>query len=353
MVDTENPDLTCPGDKTYACEAPAPSTDYTSFLAAGGSASDNCGLNVASFALVSEVTSGDPDSVTITRIYRIEDNCGNEATCEQVLTVEAVNIVTWVYLEGSAISIAGTETYTIPMRTSLNTLKVLPGQTYKKTFGGNVYTPPGQPYSGAPWNYGGNEGAYYDSHNIAIPGTANYPSTVVDWILVSLREDADGAALCTKAALLHNDGHVEFVSGGFDCCDINYDSSYFVVIEHRNHLIVMSKDSIPIINGNVTYDFRYTDSYVNDPFGFGFVGQKELLPNYPGVYGMFTGNGNQTQNINSDTDINLDDRTYWEGQNSTAGQYRNADFNMNADCNANDRTTLEFNLGQFSTVPRN
>jgi hypothetical protein len=297
---------------------------------------------------VSDVLSGN----TVIRTYRIADLCGNPATCQQIITIDDINVVTWVYLEGSVINPAGPQTYTLPMRTSLNNLKVLPGQTYQSFFSGTVYTPPGQPYSGAPWFYNGNEGAYYDSYGNPTPGTANYPPTVVDWILVSLREIPDGPAVCRKAALLHNDGHVEFVNGGFSCCDLERNESYYIVIEHRHHLVIMSPQPVPVINGILTYDFRNAQSYIDDPFGFGGVGQKELLPNLPGVFAMFTGNGYQIE-PSASASINFDDRIIWGNQNGVAGRYRNGDFNMNGDVNYNDRIAWEFNNGKDTTVPIN
>jgi len=93
-------------------------------------------------------------------------------------------------------------------------LGVLPGQTYENLLlGTTTYTPAGQPYSIAPWNYPGTEGSLFDSGGNVANGKAGYPSTVVDWVLVSLRDkpDATGVTLCQAAALLHKDGHIEFV----------------------------------------------------------------------------------------------------------------------------------------------
>jgi hypothetical protein len=278
---------------------------------------------------------------------------GNENAVPCSVENYQIELVTWVYLEGAMIIPSGIKAYAQPMRTSLNDLRVLPGQACINIMGDTVYTPAGQPYSGNPWYYNGNEGDLYDSYGDPTPGTANYPSTVVDWVLVSLRYAPDGETVCQKAALLHNDGHVEFVDGGFSCDELeNYDS-YYVVIEHRNHLIVMSDQSIEVLNGTITCDFRNDQSYIYDPLGFGGVGQIELLPELPGVYAMYSGNGCQGLCVISATDLNYDDRSYWECQNTTLGQYSNADYNLNGDCNYNDRIIWEFNNCIFTTVPRN
>ncbi len=84
------PTMSCPGDLTAVCsidEQPV-YTDYASFVGAGGSASDNCGLNESSFDLQSEVSDGNTCPETITRTYYIEDNCGNGVTCEQIIVID-------------------------------------------------------------------------------------------------------------------------------------------------------------------------------------------------------------------------------------------------------------------------
>lgn len=262
------------------------------------------------------------------------------------LTVEA-----WVYLEGGAIFADGSDNYALPMRTTLNDLRLLPGQTYDDAFLGTSYTPAAQPYSAAPWNYTGLEGDLYDSQADPNFADADYPATVVDWVLVSLRTDPDGigGSLCQAAALLHNDGRIEFVEG-FDCCDLDLTATYYLVVEHRNHLIVMSHEPLSVVDGTLTYDFRQQQSYIFDEFNFGtFSGQKEILP---GVFAMHAGNGNQTQTTSSDTDVNFDDRTFWESENGIIAKYRFGDYNLNGDTNFNDRRVWELNNGKFTSVPR-
>jgi hypothetical protein len=266
-----------------------------------------------------------------------------------------VQIEAWVYLEGSAVDAGGSASYNLPMRTDLNNLRILPGQTMVDEWLGNYTTPKGQPYNKSPWYYFGNEGDSFDSGGDPTKADAGYPATVTDWVLVSLRDTPEGTGgpLCRKAALLHNDGHIQFLNGGFDCCTLDMNKKYYLVVEHRNHLIVMSHEPISIVNGKVSYDFRIQQSYVLVDGGWGtdaYARQKEILP---GKFAMFAGNGKQDETSNSDTDINFDDRTYWEMQNGVFGRYLNGDYNMNGDCNFNDRILWEFNNGKFTSVPRN
>jgi hypothetical protein len=238
------------------------------------------------------------------------------------------------------------------MRTDLNNNSLLPGQCYADPFfGTTVNSPVGQPYSLPPWNYHGTEGSLFDSGGNPANGKAGYATTVVDWVLVSLRDkaDASGVTLCQAAALLHNDGRVEFTGNGLTCCNLDLGVSYYLVIEHRNHLIIMS-NALPVVNGKIACDFRIAQSYIDDSMFPGlYAGQKPILN---GRYVMYSTNGNQISGSRADTDINTEDRTWWELQNGTSGLYRSGDYNMTGDCNSNDRLLWEKNNGKFTSVPR-
>lgn len=278
--------------------------------------------------------------------------CLHEWICAEGEGEPCVEIHTWVYLEGAAIDPGGSVAYSIPMHTTLNDLRILPGQTYEDLFLGTVYSPPGQPYSVAPWFYNGSEGDLYDSGGDPLNGDAGYPSTVVDWVLVSLRETADGAGgpVCQAAALLHKDGAVEFVGGSMPCCGAELTGPYYLVIEHHNHLIVMSDEPVAIVDNTLTYDFRDRQSYIDDPFGFGAAQQKEILP---GVYAMYCGNGDQASGENEDTDLTSNDQGLWSTQNGSFGLYGFGDYIMNGDVNSNDLIPWELNNGKSTSVPRN
>lgn len=344
----------CPANLTLTC---ASNINYVALInswIATATASDACdanpvittnydGMSVPSFSC----SEGLPITFTAT------DACGNTATCTALVTKPCFNLETWVYLEGAAANPSGGSSYTLPMRTTLNDLRLLPGQLSVDPFLGNHYSPPGQPYSAAPWLYPGTEGAMFDSGNNPLFANAGYPSTVVDWVLVSLRSDSAGTGgpVCQAAALLHKDGTIQFVQP-LTCCGVNENNQYFVVIEHRNHLIVMSQVKQPFINHKLSFDFRFQQSY-EDPFFAGlnlFARQKEIIS---GKFAMYAGNGMQTLTFFSDTDINFDDRSFWESQNGQIGSYRIGDYNLNGDTNFNDRITWERNNGKFTSVPRN
>ncbi|MGB4849651.1 MAG: hypothetical protein WBP41_17130, partial [Saprospiraceae bacterium] len=354
VEDNTAPVIHCPDDLVLNCDANSNYLALINAWLATATASDLCDANVmitTNYDGMSIPAFSCQGGLVIT--FTATDDCGNTSTCTSTITKPCFNVETWVYLEGSATNPNGLPSYTIPMRTSLNTLRLLPGQTLFDPFLGIKYTPPGQPYSIAPWNYPGMEGSLFDSGGNPNFGDAGYPSTVTDWVLVSLRSDSAGTGgpVCQAAALLHNDGRIQFVEP-LDCCSVNESNPYYLVIEHRNHLLVMSDHILSFTGHKLIYDFRHQQSW-EDPIFAGlnlFARQKEIIP---GTFAMYAGNGNQTPSFNADTDLNFDDRSYWESQNGQVGQYRIGDYNLNGDTNFNDRITWERNNGKFTSVPRN
>ena len=77
-----------PGNLTAQCTAPAVYADYAAFVAAGGSASDNCGIDTSSFAHVGDASDNNSCPEVITRTYRIADNCGNTVDYVQTITID-------------------------------------------------------------------------------------------------------------------------------------------------------------------------------------------------------------------------------------------------------------------------
>ncbi|PWH81402.1 hypothetical protein DIS18_14835 [Algibacter marinivivus] len=312
----------------------------------------NCGSSTATTTLAPgesmtctatyTITQADIDNGSVVNVATADSDETGPITATETVLYECVDFNFFVYLEGSLIE-PQTGAYNTPMRTTLNDSRLLPGQ-YSVDILGNVYTAPlgdtGQAYSIAPWNYSGTEGASYDSGQNASNADANYPSAIVDWVLVSLRTDPnDGSqAICQKAGLLYSDGHIEFPSG--DCCQIDASESYYVVIEHRNHLIVMSADPVSVVNGELTYDFRNEESYIATALGL-FVGQKEVST---GVYAMYSGNGDQTSSSNEDTDITSVDYSKWLNNGSKTRTYNLVDYNMDGEV-----SVLDFELWQANS----
>jgi hypothetical protein len=256
-----------------------------------------------------EVTSG---AVFIPLNYGIENYCNCTRLDVKVLMEGPMNLNTGV------------------MGTILNQRGLLPGQIPIGLFG--VPTPTGQPYNMAPWYYVGNE------------TITHYDSTVVDWVLVTVRSDSASAdsVVTRKAGLLHQDGHVDFVD---NCWSLPFGKRYFVVIEHRNHMGVMSPSGQLLLRGGVIrHDFTQFNGYiVVNPNS---TGQKLL----GGKWTMLACDGKKNTYTNN-FDINFLDAQYWKAQSGIFDAYRDSDFNLDADVNFFDSLLWKRNNGQYSGVP--
>ncbi|MDP5140524.1 MAG: hypothetical protein NWP83_08645 [Spirosomaceae bacterium] len=211
------------------------------------------------------------------------------------------------------------------MSTRYNSQGLLPGQTPVSQFG--VPTPAGQPYNRSPWNYSGSE------------NVVNYEPTVVGWLLVSVKNQGN-TILYQTAALLHADTHVEFIK---DFPELDTTVTYFLQVDHRNHLGVMSATMLPVTNGKIKYNFTASDSYIkpNTPaFGQKLIGTK---------YAMFVGDIDKSSPAQH-YDINFADITKLRNNVGLFEQYLDADLNLDADINFNDLIIWRANSGKFSSI---
>jgi hypothetical protein len=214
------------------------------------------------------------------------------------------------------------------MSTVLNQRGLLPGQVPIGDYG--VASPAGQPFNTAPWNYTGTETA------------SSYASTVVDWVLVSLRTGTTlNTTVFRQAGLLHSNGSISFSN---PCLSVP-NGLYHVVIEHRNHTGVMSPSQVSIVGGTLSFDFTLAESYIlNNPPSFG----QKLLSN--GKYVMMAGDGKKNDFVNN-YDINFNDSLMWKLFSGIFDQYQMADFNLDADVNFADNVLWKSNNGKYSAVP--
>ena len=272
--------------------------------------------------LESNIADLDGDGVVDQQDVENANDCvPNSNDCTPVFN--CVNIQASVWLEGAYESGS--------MHTKLNDLGYLPGQPPSTFFG--LATAAGQPYDASPWNYNGAEGN----------GMSNYAATVTDWVLVSLRTDiSKSSEVCTRAGLLHSNGTIELIQTA-NCCQLDITKSYYIVIEHRNHLIVMAHQKQPVTGGAITYDFRTQQSY-KGLLGFG---QKQI----GGAYVMYAGNGFQST-TNDLLNIISNDKNEWLNENGEHSSYYFYDFDLNGDTNVQDKNLWLNNNGVFSDVPR-
>jgi len=271
----------------------------------------------------------------------IQTPCG-EATSNEVLILaeicetECVDIELGVYLEGAY------EPEEEEMSTALNTDRnLLPGQ--RPPGASEPVTPAGQPYAIAPWNYDGLEGLDFDEDA--------YAKDVVDWILISFRDSITAdTEIAQTAALLLKDGEVDFVNTCVLPLDLEIDSVY-IVIEHRNHMGIMSRNLVPIEDESLSYDFRVQNSY-QGPSGSGsgqvYIGENG---NDDQVWVMFAGDGDQLADIQS-YEISGFDKIIWFNDNGKFGLYLPSDYNLDGDVSSPDKIFWDRNNGVSSRVPK-
>ncbi len=271
------------------------------------------------------------------------------ATATVYLTVypdPCVSIELRVFLEGSLFEYGSTSSYDTVMRANLSIDRsVLPGQTPTNPLVSP--TPAGHPYAEYPWAYLGNEGDGWTDLDYENVVRDNDNKEVIDWVYVSFRWDiGKPTEFANAAALLLEDGTVVFVGE----CYVNRSlkDPFYILVEHRNHLGIMSQYPLNISNGKVIYDFTTQDSYRDLPNPTGF-GQKEVRP---GVFAMFAGDCAQENDVFS-YDITGADKILWSQQNGNFDQYLPTDLNLNGDVNGNDKIIWNNNNGISSRVPKN
>jgi len=267
-------------------------------------------------------------------IYQICDITGHcsWATVYLVILEETcINLQLKVNLEGAMSDKNGN--YLSSMRTDLNTGRsILPGQIPINPL--VPPTPPGQPYNYFPFNYTGSvsENAF----------SGPYDPDVVDWILVSLRSDIMPASEFKRVAgLVYKDGTVLFIENSI--VTSKDPNQIYVVIEHRNHLGMMTPGPIKLTDNNLFWDFTTQNSYTG-----GGNGQKRITQ---GVWAMIAGDCDQTTDSPS-YDINGFDYILWRNNNGFFDRYTSADINMDGDCANADKLIRNNNNGISSAVQR-
>ena len=148
--------------------------------------------------------------------------------------------------------------------------------------------PLNQTYNLSPWNYPG------------VESVTALPDSIVDWVLVELRDKDDNTlSLERRAGLLSKSGIVldTNMTTGLHFSVAENTDSFYVVIWHRNHMPVMSGLPVAVPNLGGPYDFTEvieTQPYKhNDPLS----AELELNPPGSGRYGMIAGDINADKQL--------------------------------------------------------
>ena len=180
----------------------------------------------------------------------------------------------------------------------------------------------------------------YDSEDIgSLPDVT--PKYIVDWIYIQLRLTYNGSIEKAANAFLLDDGSIVDINGNgsfpfYYTTGVNY----YVVLSHRNHLKIMTQNSMIFTdNSDDPPDIDLT----NSANVYGTFSVKELETD---ISGLYSGDADQ------DGQIFPNDRNdYWRIQSGQSG-YKDADFDLDGDVFPNDLNDFwRINCGISSKVP--
>ncbi len=170
--------------------------------------------------------------------------------------------------------------------------------------------PSTHPYSGSPWYYGELEPYWVPSAN------------AVDWILVSIVDTVGVDSVVSRSAVplrADSTARVQFLKPP--------PGHYFVVVDHRNHIAVMSDTLVDMTGYYARHDFTTGHAYGNS------TPQKVIVSGQETVYAMFGADAEV------DCLVTALDFTKWLAA-TTAGAagYQSTDFNFDAQVTVLDFT---------------
>ena len=177
-----------------------------------------------------------------------------------------------------------------------------------------------QPYNRPPWGYLGIE---------KLDSTNQIPAETVDWILIELRDGIDNNQIIERrVALLQSDGSVvgidtvtnTIVNEGVPFYNIQVNIPYYIVVRHRNHLAIMSEQTVTIPNIEA-YDYTIPTNIMGE-------GQVSNLGN--GNWGMCAGD------FNSDGVITVADNNLYASQAALLNMYVDGDCNLDKNVTVHD-----------------
>ncbi len=187
--------------------------------------------------------------------------------------------------------------------------------------------PTTQPYDNAPFNYFGTE-------SITV-----IPSNIVDWILLELRDPNDkDVVLYQGAYLLREDGQV-LTSDGSEVLPLPdmAAGSYYVSVDHLNHIPIVSSAAHLISTDNNVYDFTIGDSQAMGDGQLKDIEGQSFMNS-----GDFDGNGL----------INNEDYNLWKTNSASLNIYSSSDADGNGIINSIDYNFWKKNRSKIGLITR-
>jgi hypothetical protein len=234
--------------------------------------------------------------------------------------------------------------------------------------------PIAQPYSVAFNNFFNRTGSVYDGSagvNETVPNSgvfdvAGTNDDIVDWVFISLQNEATPATrLQTRAALVQRDGDiVEYDAGTATYVPvkmpIDADGNYHLVIGHRNHLPIRTPVS-QLLQDNVTFAYNFTTAQAQAYQDVAVVTNAAMQNLGGGVFGMWAGNANPGSSssvaIRASGGPAINDYLYLintalggDVTNILSNVYNTADMNMNSSVRASGGPAINDYLFLINTI---
>ncbi|WP_418511578.1 malectin domain-containing carbohydrate-binding protein [Corallibacter sp.] len=227
--DTEAPIITCP---EAISETISSSETHANITIVEPSASDNCATDISYSGERSDLLPiTDPYPIGETTItWTATDASGNTSlSCDQTITVTSLDpiiLLPKAYLQGASLyPNTGEEAL---MRDDLRISGLIPTTSpYSdmKTCSSGVFTTTGT-------------------------------NAIVDWVWVELRDATDNTIVIdSQSALIQRDGDIVDADGTSALNFLQAANSYYVVVNHRNHLGVMTATTLALSNTPTVVDF--------------------------------------------------------------------------------------------------
>ena len=195
-----------------------------------------------------------------------------------------------------------------------------PFNSLTNTMSNNLTTsatiPLAQTFNRNPWNYTGNEVA---------TNIGQLPSNTVDWVLVQVRNGSNpDLVLAEKAAVILQNGTIRDAVGsstGVTVSGIAPGGNYYVSLQHRNHVSILSSAAIQLPNPT-PYDFTTSEAAV--------FNVRQLVQVGIGKFALCAGD------FDGDGVVTVHDFNYYYPQVGSTGQYSDGDLNFDGVVNTAD-----------------
>ena len=293
--DTEVPTVIC-NDITVQLDAMGTATITAADINDGST--DNCGIDTIEIN-INTFDCSNLGNNTVTLL--VTDVHGNSSSCDAIVTVEdpigncGIRIRPKVYLQGAAINPnTGEESL---MRDDLRVADLVP-----------ITSP------------------YADSQILtASVLDATGDNAIVDWVWIELRDPNDASVVIAgQSALLQRDGDIVAIDGVSDLRFLVDPDNYYVLVTHRNHLGVLSANTVALSGIVTSLDFSNDTSLIQG-------GTNAVVDLGSGRYAMLAGDQDRNGQVQN-TDINsvitiLGGSDYNNADMDMNGQIQNTDIN--------------------------